>query len=447
MMWRCLRGSASQMNVPTSTATGTLRQLQGGQRLTSLRFMTSFSSGSEALTHGLSDGARRQMAWWLGGTGLWVYSMVVLGGVTRLTRSGLSMTEWKFTGERPPLTQEDWRAEYDKYRASPEFKKVHSSMAMDEFKFIFWMEYAHRMWGRFLGLAFVLPGAYFLSRGYMNGAMGRRLGLLFFMGGTQGLVGWWMVRSGLVEPSQEHQKPRVSPYRLAAHLVSAFSIYSVLVWTTLDLIHPKTLLSTAGAQGAISSIPAVIRSRLLPFSALVALTATSGAFVAGLDAGRAFNTFPLMQGQWFPDEYWGILPGSRVEDVGLVRNAFENTAAAQWHHRILATSTAAGALALWAWVASMPSCPSFVRARISLVAGVTLVQFGLGIWTLLEAVPVALGSAHQANALNLFTAVLVTLHALRPTDPSLMTRALSRASAPAALAFISMVAVGVTMQK
>ena len=380
------------------------------------------------------------MAWWLGGTGLWVYSMVVLGGVTRLTRSGLSMTDWKFTGERPPMTQEDWRAEFVKYQASPEFKKCHSSMSMEEFKFIFWMEYAHRMWGRFLGLAFVVPGAYFLSRGFVNGAMGRRLGLLFFMGGTQGLVGWWMVRSGLVEPSHEHQKPRVSPYRLTAHLVSAFSIYSVLVWTTLDLINPKPWWSGGGAMASV-------RSRLVPFAVLVAVTATSGAFVAGLDAGRAFNTFPLMQGQWFPDEYWGTLPGSKIQDIGLVRNAFENTAAAQWHHRVLATTTAAGALALWAWVASLPSCPGLVKRRVDLIAGVTLVQFGLGIWTLLEAVPVPLGSAHQANALNLFTAVLVALHALRPADPSLLTRALSRASAPAALALISMVAVGVTMQK
>ena len=381
------------------------------------------------------------MAWWLGGTGVWVYSMVVLGGVTRLTRSGLSMTDWKFTGERPPISPQDWRVEYDKYRASPEFKKVHSSMSIDEFKFIFWMEYAHRMWGRFLGLAFVLPGTYFLARGFINKPMGRRLGLLFFMGGTQGLVGWWMVRSGLVEPSEDHEKPRVSPYRLAAHLVSAFSIYSVLVWTTLDLIHPKPLMA------ASQSISGMVRSRVLPFAALVAITATSGAFVAGLDAGRAFNTFPLMHGQWFPDEYWGTLEGKRVQDVGLVRNTFENTAAAQWNHRVLATTTAAGALALWAWVATLPSCPPVIMRRIDLIAGVTLLQFGLGIWTLLEAVPVPLGSAHQANALNLFSAVLVALHALRPSDPTPLARALSRASAPAALALISMVAVGVTMQK
>lgn len=297
------------------------------------------------------------------------------------------------------------------------------------------------MWGRFLGLAFVLPGAYFLSRGFINGAMARRLGLLFFMGGTQGLVGWWMVRSGLVEPSGEHQKPRVSPYRLAAHLASAFSIYSVLVWTTLDLIHPKPLMATS------PSISGLVRSRLAPFAALVALTASSGAFVAGLDAGRAFNTFPLMQGQWFPDEYWGTLEGSRVKDVGLVKNAFENTAAAQWHHRVLATTTSGGALALWLWVSSLPSCPTLVKKRVDLILGVTILQFGLGIWTLLEMVPVPLGSAHQANALNLFTAVLVAMHAVRPADPSPLARAVSRASAPVALALISMVAVGVTMQK
>ncbi|KAF5843190.1 cytochrome oxidase assembly protein-domain-containing protein, partial [Dunaliella salina] len=190
---------------------------------------------SEALAAGVPNHLRRQLAWWMGGTAAWVYTMVVLGGVTRLTRSGLSMTDWKFTGERPPLTDEHWQEEFAKYKLSPEFKKLHPNMTLEDFKFIFWMEYAHRMWGRLLGIAFVLPAMYFAARGAINQALAKRLGLLFTMGGTQGLVGWWMVRSGLDEPTEEWQAPRVSPYRLAAHLVSAFTIFATLAWTAMDL--------------------------------------------------------------------------------------------------------------------------------------------------------------------------------------------------------------------
>jgi len=178
--------------------------------------------------------------------------MVVLGGATRLTRSGLSMTDWRFSGERLPLTEEDWEAEFAKYRASPEYRLVHSHMTVEDFKFIYAMEYAHRMWGRLLGLGFVLPAAYFALRGAINKPLAARLGVLLAMGGAQGLVGWWMVRSGLKEPraavvAEEEgsgngsgssnvvaegggceQVPRVSPYRLAAHLSSAFAIYATL---------------------------------------------------------------------------------------------------------------------------------------------------------------------------------------------------------------------------
>eukprot|EP00878_Enallax_costatus_P037227 GHUV01042035.1.p1 GENE.GHUV01042035.1~~GHUV01042035.1.p1 ORF type:complete len:295 (+),score=86.35 GHUV01042035.1:614-1498(+) len=154
-------------------------------------------SPSIALSKGLPNSARKQLAWWLGGCSAWVFSMVVLGGVTRLTRSGLSMTDWKFTGERPPITQEEWLAEFAKYQQSPEFRLAHSHMSVEDFKFIYYMEWAHRMWGRILGLAFAVPATYFAARGYINGPLGKRLGICFLMGGAQGLVGWWMVRSGL----------------------------------------------------------------------------------------------------------------------------------------------------------------------------------------------------------------------------------------------------------
>ncbi|KAG2435296.1 hypothetical protein HXX76_007372 [Chlamydomonas incerta] len=395
--------------------------------------------GGAALSAGLSDGARRALAAWLGLCSVWVYSMVVLGGITRLTRSGLSMTEWKLTGERPPMTQADWEAEFTKYRASPEYKKVHRSMTLDEFKFIYWMEYAHRMWGRFLGLAFALPASYFAARRWINGPLARRLGLLFFMGGTQGFVGWWMVRSGLEEPEHEWSQPRVSPYRLAAHLVSAFAIYATLTWTTLDLMYPRA--ATAGAAEPLLRSTAAARGRLLPLAALIAVTATSGAFVAGMDAGHAYNTWPLMAGQLVPvDDYcdW--------ERLGLspLRNLFENTAAVQFNHRTLATVTLLSVAAAWATYRRPGLLPPRATTCLHAVALVTAAQFALGVWTLLQYVPVPLGSAHQANALNLFTAALALLHACRPPAPGgMLGAALAPLVTPAAVAAVGAVGYAV----
>ncbi|KAG2446761.1 hypothetical protein HYH02_008322 [Chlamydomonas schloesseri] len=400
---------------------------------------TASAYGGAALSAGLSDGARRALAAWLGLCAGWVYSMVVLGGITRLTRSGLSMTEWKLTGERPPMTQADWEAEFTKYKASPEYKKVHRSMSLDEFKFIYWMEYAHRMWGRFLGLAFALPATYFAARRWINGPLARRLGLLFFMGGTQGFVGWWMVRSGLEEPEHEWAQPRVSPYRLAAHLVSAFAIYATLTWTTLDLMYPRP--ATAGAPQSLLRSTAGARGRLLPLAALIAVTATSGAFVAGMDAGHAYNTWPLMAGQLVPVEDY-----CDWERLGLtpVRNLFENTAAVQFNHRTLATVTLFSVIAAWAAYKRPGLLPPRATTCLHAVAAVTAVQFALGVWTLLEYVPVPLGSAHQANALNLFTAALALLHACRPPAPGgVLGPALAPLVTPAAVAAVGAVGYAV----
>ncbi|GFR49456.1 hypothetical protein Agub_g11516, partial [Astrephomene gubernaculifera] len=366
--------------------------------------------GGAALSAGLSSGARLALAGWLAVCAAWVYSMVVLGGITRLTRSGLSMTEWKLAGERPPMSEAEWEAEFVKYKASPEYLKVHRGMTLEEFKFIYWMEYAHRMWGRFLGLAFALPAAFFAARGWVGRPLARRLGLLFFMGGTQGLVGWWMVRSGLEEPEHEWAAPRVSPYRLAAHLVSAFAIYATLVWTSLDLLYPRP--ATSGAPESLLRSTAGARRVLLPLAALIAVTATSGAFVAGMDAGRAYNTWPLMGDEFFPEEYWD-------ERLGLtpLRNMFENTAAVQFNHRTLATLTLLAVGASWLRYRG-GVLPGRATTCLHALAGVTAAQFALGVYTLLQYVPVPLGSAHQANALNLFTAALALLHACRPPLPA-----------------------------
>nr|XP_033508477.1 cytochrome c oxidase assembly protein COX15 isoform X2 [Nicotiana tomentosiformis] len=223
--------------------------------------------------------ARKMVGIWLFASAAWVFSMVVLGGVTRLTRSGLSMTDWKFTGSLPPLTDEDWLIEFEKYKQSPEYKRVNKGMNIEDFKFIYWMEYAHRMWGRALGIMFALPFSYFLRKGYITVRLGLRLSGLFALGAGQGLIGWWMVKSGLEEPPSEYVEPRVSPYRLAAHLTSAFAIYCGLFWTALSVVMPEPPAeSLAYVRGA-----AKVKRLALPVGILVGITAISGAFVAGND--------------------------------------------------------------------------------------------------------------------------------------------------------------------
>ncbi|GMH40197.1 hypothetical protein BSKO_08101 [Bryopsis sp. KO-2023] len=360
----------------------------------------------DLLSKEVPESMRRQLVAWLGICSGCVFSLVILGGVTRLTRSGLSMTDWKFTGERLPQTPEDWDLEFAKYKTSPEWMRVNQGITLAEFKFIFGMEYAHRMWGRTLGLLFAIPASYFLAKKAISAPLGKRLSLLFLMGGAQGLVGWWMVKSGLKDPEHEYGVPRVSPYRLATHLMSAFSIYAVLAWTTLSLASPKPLLSTAPKsmiEGASK-----LRGRLLPLSALVGVTAASGAFVAGLQAGHVYNSFPTMDDEWFPSEYW---------EMGGLRNFFENTAAVQFNHRVLAITTLGATTALWLSSLRIPM-HSTTRLLIHSVMGMTVAQVSLGVATLLNCVPVSLGSAHQAGALTLFTLLLAALHSVRSPSPT-----------------------------
>eukprot|EP00892_Ulva_mutabilis_P006279 jgi/Ulvmu1/4022/UM189_0006.1 len=361
------------------------------------------SKAGDIIARGLAPGSRTAMAAWLGVCTGWVFSLIVLGGVTRLTRSGLSMTDWKFTGERPPVTAEDWDREFAKYRASPEFQRVNSRMTLDEFKFIYWMEYVHRMWGRALGLVFALPALYFAGRGHIRGALAGRLGLLFLMGGAQGFVGWWMVKSGLQQPESQHDVPRVSPYRLAAHLTSAFAIYCTLLWTTLSLAAPTAPSMTASL--AETNAAALLRGRALPLAALIGLTAISGAFVAGNDAGHAYNTFPLMHGSLVPPEYFS-------PDTPGWRNVFENTAAVQLHHRALALTTLASVAAFYASARPL-ALPRGARALVTALPLLAAAQVTLGVTTLLTYVPVELGSAHQAGALVLMSVAVALLHALR----------------------------------
>ncbi|CAM8952986.1 unnamed protein product [Rhodiola kirilowii] len=344
---------------------------------------------------------------WLFCSAAWVFSMVVIGGITRLTRSGLSMTEWKFTGTLPPQSDEEWSVEFEKYKQSPEYKRVNRGMGMEDFKFIYWMEYAHRMWGRALGVVFALPFSYFLYKGYITKQLGYQLSALFALGAGQGLIGWWMVKSGLEEPASEYVQPRVSPYRLAAHLTSAFAIYSGIVWTALSVVMPEPPSgSLAWVRGAVQ-----LKKIARPVGILVGVTAISGAFVAGNDAGHAFNTFPKMGDTWIPDDILRMRP--------FMRNFFEDTATVQLDHRILATATLLSIGGMWLASKKLDLNPA-VQSLLGATMSMAVIQVTLGISTLLSYVPVSLGSAHQAGALTLMTLMIVLNHTVRKPSQSVL---------------------------
>jgi len=320
-----------------------------------------------------------------------VAAMVVLGGATRLTESGLSIVDWRpVSGIFPPLDGTEWQAQFDAYRQSPEFKRANFWMSLDDFKTIYWLEYLHRLWGRLIGLVFLVPFLWFLLRGGINRGFALRLGAVFLLGGLQGLMGWYMVKSGLVD------QPAVSQYRLAAHLVLALIIYGALLWLALRCLRPATSMP---AQGAIK-----FHRHAIVLAAGALLTATAGAFVAGLDAGLAYNTFPKMDGRWIPD---GVM---RLEPWWI--NFFENTALVQFTHRVLGISLLVVTLWLWLRVRAAKYVTG-ARRLVELLAAIVTAQAALGVATLLSGVPVALGVAHQAGALASFTIAIWVVYELR----------------------------------
>lgn len=321
-----------------------------------------------------------------------VFAMVVLGGVTRLTGSGLSMAEWRLImGVIPPLDDAEWQRVFEIYKQTPEFVKVNSHMDVHDFKKIFWLEYLHRLLGRILGIAFSLPLLYFAVRRYIPIRELPWYLLLLALGGAQGLIGKVMVASGQVDA------PHVSPYRLAAHLAAAVLVFSMAFWRALSLRNP--------ARGPRH--PWFTRTAGL--TSLIALTLLSGAFVAGLRAGKIYNTFPKMGDGWLPPGLDALEPGWR--------NLFENATTAQFNHRLLAVTTFVAVVAYWLSAHRSRLPARAVAAANVLVAGVT-VQVALGISTLVMAVPVALGVSHQAVAMLVFATVLLLLHRLRTGGPA-----------------------------
>lgn len=315
-----------------------------------------------------------------------VFAMVVLGGFTRLTESGLSMTGWRpVTGWLPPFSLGDWQAQFDAYRNSPEYQKINAGMSLEEYKEIFWLEYLHRLWGRIIGIAFALPFAFFLIKGWLNRPLILRLSFLLILGGLQGVIGWWMVKSGLVD------RPDVSQYRLATHLGMAFLIIAFALWSALDLLSDKACVVSSFTSGYASLIVGI-----------VFVTVFSGALVAGLNAGMIYNTFPLMQGELFPPEGFAMTPW--------YKNFFEDLATVQFQHRILAILSAL--LVFGFWYAGRTLQPEW-RMRVNVMLGVVVLQVVMGISTLLMVVPIPLAAAHQAGAVLLLIAAIWARHGLR----------------------------------
>ncbi|MDP6884701.1 MAG: COX15/CtaA family protein, partial [Rhodospirillales bacterium] len=323
-----------------------------------------------------------------------VFVMVVLGGVTRLTHSGLSMVEWRpLTGWLPPLSEGEWRDAFGKYQQFPEYRELNYAMGLGGFKSIYWHEYLHRLWGRLIGVAFVLPFAVFALLGWLNRPLAGRLGLAFVLGGLQGVLGWYMVKSGLIN------EPDVSQYRLTAHLGAAFVIFGYLLWLIFGLLAPGARRVVAPERRALVRFAVVA-------TGLILVMALSGGFVAGLDAGFIYNTFPLMEGRLIPDNLFEATPW--------YINPFENIITAQFLHRLLAVVVVAAVALLWSrsrrW-----ALDGAARRAINMLVLLIVVQAGLGIATLLLVVPVALGAAHQAGAFVLFACALWVVHALNFT--------------------------------
>ncbi|KAL7557394.1 hypothetical protein ACA910_000022 [Epithemia clementina (nom. ined.)] len=355
-----------------------------------------------------------------GATGVWIFGiaglvvgMIHVGGITRLTNSGLSMTSWTPLGSLPPTNRVEWQAEFDRYKSFPEWQQ-RKSMTLSEFQFIYAWEYGHRMLGRFVGLAFCVPWIYFsFRRKIPPGYQGRMVGLLA-MGGTQGLVGWWMVKSGLGDDRRDDKRQiRVKPLRLTAHLGMAMATYGALVWTGLDIMSlPKEAFAKQANIGKEALQTASrLRGASIAVSALTFLTVLSGALVAGNDAGRAYNTWPKMGDQWIPSDIFELKPWNR--------NLLENTATVQFNHRMLGMTTALSAISLAAVGLTRPTRVSSVVATPQVRKGLYAVglsataQFALGVTTLLHYVPMSLAAVHQLGSVAVFTSGIYLTHALR----------------------------------
>jgi len=329
--------------------------------------------------------ARRLVAGWLFAVAAMIMVMIVLGGATRLTGSGLSIMEWApLMGTLPPATDAEWHRLFALYQKIPQYKLINEGFGLAGFKQIFWLEWIHRLWGRLIGVVFLLPMLWLWATRRIERRLLPRLGLLFVLGGLQGTVGWFMVASGFLPDATA-----VSPYRLVIHLALALVLYAAIVWTGLTALHPVRHPAPAARSLRVLVIASLI---------LVSLTILTGGFTAGLHAGLTYNTFPLMDGRLVPDGYTTLHP--------LVRNLTENVAAVQFDHRLLASVTLAvvTVLAVAVWRSGLS------RLQAGCLAAAVIGQYALGVTTLLLVVPVAAATLHQCGAVVLRTVMLMLAH-------------------------------------
>ena len=311
--------------------------------------------------------------------------MVVLGGYTRLTRSGLSMVEWRpLMGIIPPIGEAQWLAVFHKYQQFPEYQQINKGMTLDAFKGIFLVEYAHRVLGRGIGLLFALPFLYFLITRKTRGVLTLKLFAMLVLGGLQGLLGWYMVKSGLVND------PKVSQYRLTAHLILAVLIYAYILYVAFGLMLPQTTEKLAASLNRL-------RKQGIALVVLILVMIMSGGFVAGTHAGFVYNTFPLMKGSFIPEGLFAHQP--------LWRNFFENELTVQFDHRMIAYSLCV-LIPFYCWRILQTSNDKTVRLAAAMFIGMLVIQVSLGISTLVLHVPVPVAVSHQGGALLLLTAAI-----------------------------------------
>lgn len=348
----------------------------------------------------VSAQAQKIVGSWLVGCAGMCFGAVILGGVTRLTESGLSMVDWRLIKDmKPPGSEKEWMAEFDRYKQYPEYQQMSNEkeMTLSDFKFIFYMEWAHRMWGRTTGMVFLLPAIYFLRKGWVSKALKPRLAVFAGLLGFQGFLGWYMVKSGLEEKPGPNDVARVSQYRLAAHLGSAFLLYTLFLWQGLS--HLLTPIQ-------MPDVKSISKLRGLAHGVMTAVfvTALSGAFVAGLDAGLTYNSYPKMADRWIPDDLWVFSPKWK--------NIFENPTTVQFNHRHLAESTVVLIAGFW-WMAKKAPMHPRARLAVNLLLGMAFGQATLGITTLLTYVPTPVAAVHQSGSLVLLSFAVWVAHELR----------------------------------
>ncbi|MDH5738520.1 MAG: COX15/CtaA family protein [Gammaproteobacteria bacterium] len=329
------------------------------------------------------DKNRKAIAAWLIVVCITIFLMVIVGGVTRLTNSGLSMVDWKpIMGVIPPLNETEWMETFEKYKQFPEYQKRNQHMDVEGFKSIFYWEYGHRLLGRLIGVIFFVPFVYFLVRGKIEKPFVSKLVIALVLGGLQGLMGWYMVKSGLVD------MPRVSHYRLAAHLLLALLIFSWLFWVIKDLLWPKEFRGSLQLPGWWNRVA-------ISLLVLVVIQITYGAFTAGIRAGFGYNTFPLMNDQWVADAVFMLDPWWI--------NFFEGVASIQFLHRWIGTLLLLVVGLLWLAITCGKS-DQRIKSAAHWLFGVTLAQFLTGVLTLVYVVPIGLAALHQAIACLLLLA-------------------------------------------